>query len=69
MTVPVIDASRVAITPAATTEEAAAIVTALELLWPRPAPPAAAQTGPPSKWRFSGRPWQAPTAWPAVRYR
>ena len=63
----VVIASQAAITPAATAQEAAAIVAALELLWPRPveAPPA----GPPSKWRFSGRPWHAPSSWPAVRYR
>ena len=68
MTAPVISDSNVAITPAASAAEAAAIVTALELLWPRPAPPAP-DAGPPSKWRFSGRAWQAPTSWPAVRYR
>ncbi len=63
----VVIASQAAITPAATAQEAAAIVTALELLWPRPveAPPA----GPPSKWRLSGRPWQMSSSWPAVRYR
>ena len=68
MTAPVIDASRMAITPAATAEEAAVIVTALELLWPQhvPVAPHAATSG---KWRFSGRPWHAPTSWPAVRYR
>jgi hypothetical protein len=68
VTAPVIDAARVAIAPAATPEEAAAIVTALELLWPRPLP-AAPHAVTSSKWRFSGRPWQAPTSWPAVRYR
>jgi len=68
MTAPVINASSVAITPVATTEEAAAIVAALELLWPRPVPPAS-HAGPPTKWRFSGRAWQAPASWPAVRYR
>ena len=68
MTAVTVSMSGVAVTPAASAEEAAAIVAALELLWPRPAP-AATHAGPPSKWRFSGRPWQAPTAWPAVRYR
>ncbi|MDE0133605.1 MAG: hypothetical protein OXM54_02080 [Acidimicrobiaceae bacterium] len=68
MTAPAIDASHVAISPAATAEEAAAIVTALELLWPRRAPADPHQV-PSSKWRFSGRPWQAPTSWPAARYR
>ncbi|WP_419921681.1 hypothetical protein [Candidatus Poriferisodalis sp.] len=63
----VVIASQAAITPAATAQEAAAIVAALEMVWPRPveAPPAP----PPSKWRFSGRPWHAPRSWPAVRYR
>ena len=68
MTAPVISDSHVAITPAATAPEAAAIVAALELLWPRPVPPAS-HAGPPTKWRFSGRAWQAPASWPAVRYR
>jgi len=68
VTAPAIDASHVAIAPAATAEEAAAIVTALELLWPRPVP-AAPHAATSSKWRFSGRPWQAPTSWPAARYR
>ncbi|WP_420622337.1 hypothetical protein [Candidatus Poriferisodalis sp.] len=68
MTGSVISASHVAITPTASAEEAAAIVAALELLWPRPAP-APAHAGPPSKWRFSGRPWQVPARWPAARYR
>ncbi|WP_420445771.1 hypothetical protein [Candidatus Poriferisodalis sp.] len=68
MTGSVISSSHVAISPAASAEEAAAIVAALELLWPRPAP-APGHAGPPSKWRFSGRPWQAPARWPAVRYR
>lgn len=62
------DSAQIRTTPAATPEETAAIVAALELLWPRPVP-AAAHASPPSKWRFSGRPWHAPASWPAVRYR
>ena len=67
MTGSVISSSHVAISPAASAEEAAAIVAALELLWPRPVE--ASPAGPPGKWRFSGRPWQAPARWPAARYR
>jgi hypothetical protein len=38
-------------------EEVAAIVAAVEVTWPRPAPVAAE---PPSRWRFSGRWWSKP---------
>jgi hypothetical protein len=45
------------ITPEPTPDEAAAIVAAIELLWPKPAAPAPArQTD--SAWRFSGRWWR-----------
>lgn len=51
-----------AISPAATADEVAAIVAAVETLWPRPAvvvtPPLA---GTP-RWRFSGRWWTKPVA-------
>ena len=53
------------IVPSPTDEEAAAIVAAVELAWPRagavPAPEAA------PRWRFSGRWWSKPV--PAVRGR
>jgi hypothetical protein len=47
------------ITPAATEEEAAAIVAAIEALWPRPASAEVpeSRTG---AWRFSGRWWSQP---------
>ena len=51
----------------ATEEEAAAIVAALEALWPRPAPPARAPVDVAPKWRFSGRWWSRPV--PARRVR
>ncbi|MBM3806087.1 MAG: hypothetical protein FJW19_05490 [Actinobacteria bacterium] len=43
------------ISPAPSQDEAVAIATALELLWPKPQPaaPASVQTS----WRFSGRSW------------
>ncbi len=57
----------VTIRPAPTEEEAAAVVAALEMLWPRPAPV------PPSRdestWRFSGRWWGESRGWPRRRYR
>ena len=46
------------ISPAPSEEEAAAIVAALELSWPRAAPGGAAEAGP--RWRFSGRWWIKP---------
>jgi len=46
-----------AITPEPTPDEAAAIVAAIELLWPKPATVAAVrETG--AAWRFSGRWWR-----------
>ena len=49
------------IRPTPTDEEAAAIVAAVEALWPRAiaADPAAKVAGP---WRFSGRWWSRPVA-------
>ena len=43
--------------PAPTEEEAAAILAAYELLWPRPG--AANPPQPLSRWRFAGRRWSA----------
>jgi hypothetical protein len=53
------------ITPAPTDEEAAAIVAAVELAWPRAV--AAAAPEPPPRWRFSGRWWSKPV--PVSRQR
>jgi hypothetical protein len=39
-------------------EEMAAIMAAVELLWPRPSAPAAEP--PVSRWRFAGRWWSKP---------
>jgi hypothetical protein len=39
-------------------EEVAAIMAAMEALWPRPS--AAAPEPPPSRWRFAGRWWSKP---------
>ena len=41
-----------------TDEEMAAIMAAVEALWPRPQPPEAPPAA--SPWRFSGRPWAQP---------
>ena len=42
----------------ATAEEAAAIVAAIELVWPQPAPPSSETNGRSgTSWRFSGRWW------------
>ena len=43
------------VSPAATPDELAVILTAYEALWPDPAP--AASTPVPSEWRFAGRWW------------
>jgi hypothetical protein len=47
------------ITPAATDEEAVAIVAALEAMWPKPVAPATVDRRAPV-WRFSGRWWSQP---------
>lgn len=47
------------VTPAASAEEVAAIVSAIELSWPRP--PIGGEGHPAvSRWRFSGRWWSKP---------
>lgn len=52
------DAAPLTISPAPTDEEAAAIVAAVEAMWPRPTL-AVADEGPRSLgWRFSGRWWR-----------
>ena len=56
-----------AITPAPTDEEAAAIVAAVELLWPQPAT-IATPAGDESGWRMSGRWWRRDTTWPRRTY-
>ncbi|MEY2974051.1 MAG: hypothetical protein RIR49_471 [Actinomycetota bacterium] len=43
------------ISPAPTEVEAAAILAAVEALWPRPVAPSTVETV--SAWRFSSRPW------------
>ena len=53
------------ITPAPTDEEAAAIVAALELSWPRAVAATEPEAAP--RWRFSGRWWSKPV--PTVRGR
>lgn len=55
------------ISPAPTDEEAAAIVAAVELLWPKPTTATDAD-GAPSGWRFSGRRWTHTTTWPRRNY-
>jgi hypothetical protein len=60
--------SRIEISPAATDDETAAIVAAIEALWPRPVPPPPDNDVPTrSTWRFSGRWWSRPV--PARRDR
>jgi hypothetical protein len=46
------------ITPDPSDEEVAAIVAAVEVAWPRPAPPASHEATP--RWRWSGRWWSKP---------
>ena len=53
------------ISPTPSDEEAAAIVAAIEVAWPRVAPAPAPE--PPSRWRFAGRWWTKPI--PARRDR
>jgi hypothetical protein len=48
------------VTPVPTEEEAAAIVAALEALWPRPVVEPASEARRTSVWRFSGRWWSQP---------
>ena len=55
------------ITPDPTEEEAAAIVAAVELAWPRAVVAAPDAADEPPRWRFSGRWWAKPV--PAVRQR
>ncbi|MBJ7422290.1 MAG: hypothetical protein JHC58_05475 [Ilumatobacteraceae bacterium] len=43
------------VSPSPTTDEAVAISTALEMLWPKPQP--VATTTVQTSWRFSGRSW------------
>jgi hypothetical protein len=52
--------SGVEIRPAATDDEVAAIVAAVELLWPRAVVEPADEVRRPSVWRFSGRWWSQP---------
>ncbi|MBA3604918.1 MAG: hypothetical protein M3487_06320 [Actinomycetota bacterium] len=47
-------------TPAPTDEEAAAIVAALEMLWPRPGHNERGTSPRAAAWRFSGRWWSQP---------
>jgi hypothetical protein len=51
---------RVRISPAPTDEEAAAIVAAMEVLWPRPIVAPSTDPVRRSSWRFSGRWWSLP---------
>ncbi len=60
-------ASGSGMTPAPTEEEAAAIVAAVELLWPQPAAASTAD-GNSSGWRMSGRWWRRDTTWPRRTY-
>lgn len=53
------------ITPTPSDEEAAAIVAAIEAVWPRPVVAATREESP--RWRFSGRWWTKPI--PARRDR
>ena len=46
------------ITPDPADDEVAAIIGAVEVLWPRPV--GAAPAAPPARWRFSGRWWSKP---------
>ena len=50
-----------------TDEEMAAIMVAVEVLWPRPAPEVPAPAAASNRWRFSGRWWARPA--PARRER
>ena len=48
------------ITPAATDEEAVAIASAIEALWPRPMVAGNGTERRPAVWKFSGRWWSQP---------
>jgi hypothetical protein len=48
------------VAPVPTDEDAAAIVAAVEVLWPRQARSDADDVRRPSSWRFSGRWWSQP---------
>lgn len=62
------DAAPVSISPVPSDEEAAAIVAAVEVAWPRAAAGSTwADDDEPSRWRFSGRWWSKPV--PARRDR
>jgi len=50
------------VTPVATDEEVAAIVSAVEELWPRPVVHVAPVGHRTPRWRFSGRWWSKPVA-------
>ena len=54
------------ITPDPTPDEVAAIVAAIELVWPKPQPPTRRESVS-ERWRFSGRWWAKPV--PARRDR
>jgi hypothetical protein len=53
--------------PEPSPDEVVAITMAIELLWPKPVPAAAAASGRAGTWRFSGRWWSRPV--PARRSR
>lgn len=53
---------RVEIVPVPSDEEAAAIVAALEALWPKPVTIVPDAGRPANAWRFSGRWWTRPVA-------
>ena len=55
------------VSPTPTDEEAAAIVAAMELLWPATVAAAPAERSV-SAWRFSGRWWSEPSGWPRRSY-
>jgi hypothetical protein len=48
----------ISITPAPSEEQAAAIMAAIEVLWPRPATVTQPRSPETLAWRFSGRWWQ-----------
>jgi hypothetical protein len=52
-----------AIRPSPTPEEVAAIVAAVEAMWPRPVAPHPPETAAPPLWRFSGRSWWRSGGW------